>query len=92
MRSQRQELADRAAQAVAGVLGTPPAAPRSARSLFDLPGFDSIAVVAVLERLETELGVEVPADLIVPEAFDSLDSLTDLLATTVTGATPEAIR
>ncbi|MET8762931.1 acyl carrier protein [Lentzea sp. NPDC004782] len=92
MRPQRQELADRAAHAVAAVLGTPPGAPRSAHSLFDLPGFDSIAVVAVLERLETDLGVEVPADLIVPEAFDSLDSLTDLLATTVAGANREAVR
>ena len=53
---------------------------RSGVSILDLPGFDSIAAVEVLERLETELDVEVPPELIVPEAFESLDSLAELFA------------
>lgn len=78
---QRKEIAEHVITAVEAVFGR---SPDPATSLFDLPGFDSITIVAVLERLENELGVEVPAELIVPEAFESLDSLTDLL----TSATP----
>lgn len=77
MSPQRTEIAERVSAAVEAVFGRPP---HPATSLFDLPGFDSITIVAVLERLENELGVEVPAELIMPEAFESLDSLTDLLA------------
>jgi acyl carrier protein len=90
MTPHREELADRVAAAVGEVLGVPDSAPRAAPTLFDLPGFDSLAVVAVLDRLETELDVEVPADLIVPEAFESLDSLTDLLAAATATPTTEA--
>jgi len=88
---QREDLTDRVAAAVGAVLGVPESAPRTTATLFDLPGFDSLAVVAVLDRLETELGVEVPADLIVPEAFESLESLTDLLAAATATPTTEAI-
>ncbi|WNV85128.1 acyl carrier protein [Umezawaea sp. Da 62-37] len=88
----REELTGRVAAAVGAVLGVPDSATRTTPTLFDLPGFDSLAVVAVLDRLESELDVEVPADLIVPEAFESLESLTDLLAaataTPMTEATP----
>ncbi|WP_328611223.1 acyl carrier protein [Amycolatopsis sp. NBC_00345] len=63
------------------VLGVSPETAREAPSLFDLPGFDSVAVVAVLERLEDELGVEVPPELIVPEAFESVAALTEILRT-----------
>lgn len=73
---------------LASVLGLPPGAPAAAGSLFDLPGFDSIAIVDVLDRLETALGVEVPPELIVPEAFESLDSLTALLASAADSRTP----
>jgi len=83
--SDRHVLGQRAVQAVAAVLGMPPAVVASSGSLFDLPGFDSIAVVAVLERLESGLGTEVPPELIVPEAFDSIGTLTDLLAHTLAG-------
>ncbi|MEV7552178.1 acyl carrier protein [Amycolatopsis sp. NPDC089917] len=50
------------------------------RTLFDLPGFDSVAIVSVLERLEDRWRVEVPADGIVPEAFETVDSLAGLLS------------
>jgi acyl carrier protein len=54
----------------------------AAPTLFDLPGFDSLAIVAVLERLEDEFAVEVPPERILPDAFASIDSLGAL----VTGA------
>lgn len=72
-------LAETAARTIADLLGTSVSAVRAPASLFDLPGFDSVCVVATLERLEDELGVEVPADRIVPEAFDSLESLSALV-------------
>jgi acyl carrier protein len=70
----------RVVDAVAAVLGVPVGTVSAAESLFDLPGFDSIAVVAVLERLESELGVEVPAERIVPDAFASISTLTELIS------------
>ena len=73
-------LRQHAVQAVADVLGVTATAVIEASSFFDLPGFDSLAVVAVLEQLESGLGIEVPPELIVPEAFDSVAALTGLLA------------
>jgi acyl carrier protein len=74
---------DHVVAAVSSVLGAPAADVRSVPTLFDLPGFDSLAVVAVLDRLETALRVEVPPELIVPEAFESLDSVVRLLDRTL---------
>jgi acyl carrier protein len=75
---------------VAAVLAARPETVRRAGSLFDLDGFDSLSVVAILERLEDQLGVEVDPDAIVPEAFESVDTLTDLMGHAVhgTGAAP----
>jgi len=73
----------RVVAAVADVLGTDPDAVVAAPSLFDLPGFDSLAIVAVLERLEDDAGVEVPPERILPEAFVSIDTLCSLIATAV---------
>lgn len=74
---------DQVAEAVSAVLGTPAADVLATATLFDLAGFDSLAVVSVLDRLETELHVEVPPELIVPEAFESVDSIVHLLARTL---------
>ncbi|HEX5116509.1 MAG TPA: acyl carrier protein [Pseudonocardiaceae bacterium] len=74
---------DLVAEVVSAVLGTPTADVLATATLFDLPGFDSLAVVSVLDRLETELHVEVPPELIVPEAFESVDSILQLLAQTL---------
>lgn len=71
-------IEDRVVQAVAKALGVPPDAIVAAPTLFDLPGFDSLTVVAILSRLEDEFGTEVPPDAIVPEAFESLGALTAL--------------
>ena len=37
--------------------------------LYDLPGFDSLAVVSILEALEEASGIEMDPALIVPESF-----------------------
>jgi acyl carrier protein len=71
---------DRAAETLAEILRLPVEEVRTGGSPLDLPGFDSIVAVELLERLETELEVEVPPELIVPEAFESLDSLGALFA------------
>ena len=71
-------IEDRVLRAVAAALGVPPDAIVAAPTLFDLPGFDSLAVVTILSRLEDEFGAEVPPDAIVPEAFESLGALTAL--------------
>jgi acyl carrier protein len=52
----------------------------AAGSLFDLPGFDSLAIASVLEQLETALSLEVPPSEIVPEAFETVESLIAMLA------------
>lgn len=63
---------------VAGHLGLPEEQVRSTPSLFDLPGFDSLAVVAVLDGLEERVGREVPPERIMPEAFESITSVAEL--------------
>ena len=74
------EVRDRAAETLAEILRLPVEEVRAGGSPLDLPGFDSIVAVELLERLETELDVEVPPELIVPEAFESLESLAALFA------------
>ena len=74
------DVRDRAAEALAEILRLPLEEVSSGVSPLDLPGFDSIVAVELLERLETSLDVEVPPELIVPEAFESLDALAELFA------------
>ena len=74
------DVRDRAAEVLAELLRLPVDDVRAGGSPLDLPGFDSVVAVELLERLETELDVEVPPELIVPEAFKSLDALAELFA------------
>ena len=74
------DLRERAAEVLAEILRLPVEEVTSGASILDLQGFDSIAAVELLERLESELDVEVPPELIVPEAFESLDTLAELFA------------
>jgi acyl carrier protein len=74
-----------AAEALADVLRLPLEEVTSGASILDLPGFDSVAAMDVLERLEAGLDVEVPPELIVPEAFESLDALAELFARPLQG-------
>ena len=74
------DLRERAAEVLAEILRLPIEEVTSGASILDLQGFDSIAAVELLERLESELDVEVPPELIVPEAFESLDTLAELFA------------
>ena len=48
-------------------------------SLEDLKGFNSIAVVGVLERLERELGIEMDPALILPETFATPQTIAEAL-------------
>ena len=66
--------------AVAASTGTTLQVVEGTASLFDLPGFDSVAVVAVLEWLEAELDLEVPAEVVVPDTFRSVDALAAVVA------------
>jgi acyl carrier protein len=43
--------------------------------LLDLPGFDSMAIATVVERVEDRTGVEVDPDALVPETFSSVRTL-----------------
>jgi acyl carrier protein len=74
-----------AAAAVGEVLDVPAGQIRATPSLFNLPGFDSVAIVGILDRLEEAIGAEVPPELIVPDAFESVESLTHLLANALGG-------
>ena len=74
------DVRDRAAETLAEILRLRVEEVCAGGSPLDQPGFDSIVAVELLERLETELDVEVPPELIVPEAFESLDTLAELFA------------
>jgi acyl carrier protein len=77
-RARSVDLTERLTGTVADVLGLHPGTVRDTPTLFELPGFDSIAVVAILDRLEADLAVEVDPDLIVPDSFESVGTLVDL--------------
>jgi acyl carrier protein len=47
--------------------------------LFDLPGFDSLAVTSLIDRLEARLGIELPPDIIRPELFETPGKLADAM-------------
>ena len=70
---------ERVVAVVTGVLGCTQAQVRAAAALYDLPGFDSVMLMTIVERLERDLGTEIPAEWIVPEAFASVGSLAGLL-------------
>ncbi|MFB0840128.1 acyl carrier protein [Arthrobacter sp. E44] len=62
---------------VSSVLGLDPTHVAEATALIELPGFDSIAIMAILDRIEDNTGIELPGELIVPDTFESLDRLID---------------
>jgi acyl carrier protein len=70
---------ERVIAVITSVLGCARAQVRAAAALYDLPGFDSVALMTIVERLESDLGTEIPAEWIVPEAFTSVGSLAALL-------------
>nr|WP_169734991.1 acyl carrier protein [Amycolatopsis lexingtonensis] len=55
------------------VLGTEP--PADARTLGDIPGFSSFRMMEIVERLESDLGVEFAAEDLVPEKLTHVDGL-----------------
>jgi acyl carrier protein len=68
-----------AAASVADVLAVDEATVRDAPSLFDVPGYDSMAIVTVLERIEDHYGLEVPPHDVVPETFSSVPAISALI-------------
>jgi acyl carrier protein len=48
-------------------------------SLHDLKGFDSLAIVGLIERLEDQLGIELDPALILPETFENPATLAEAL-------------
>ncbi|WP_327000859.1 acyl carrier protein [Dactylosporangium sp. NBC_01737] len=70
-------------EVVSGRLGRPVA---PGEPLLDQPGFDSLAIAAVIDRIEADLGIELEPDLLVPETFTDLVSL----AEAVRASTPAA--
>lgn len=53
----------------------PPASVDAGTALLDLPGFDSLAIADVVERIEEETGTEYPPEALVPETFATVTSL-----------------
>lgn len=85
MSAERLAARHEATAAIAQVLRITALDVEASASLLELPGFDSIAVVAVLERLEDVFEVEVDPELIVPEVFESLDTLANLFVRGTSG-------
>jgi acyl carrier protein len=58
--------------------------------LFDVAGFDSLALAAVVEGLEAALGTPLPDELITPEAFGTPGDIAGILVAPVLseGAAP----
>jgi acyl carrier protein len=48
---------------------------RAARSLTEIPGFNSFQVVEIVEALEERLGVEFAAEDLLPENLHRIDDL-----------------
>jgi acyl carrier protein len=63
---------------VAELLGVD--APRADADLLALEGFDSLAIVELVERLEHALGRALPDELLTPEAFATPRALADAVA------------
>jgi acyl carrier protein len=66
---------------VAAATLLPPEQVAAAGSLFELPGYDSLAVVDVLGRLAGGFGIDVPPEAVLPEVFGRVDGLTALVCT-----------
>ena len=73
------EVQARVREVVGAVLGVGPAAIRPDDDLFDQLGYDSLAVVQVLEKVEQIFGVEVPGECLVVEQFHSVESIAALV-------------
>lgn len=73
------EVQARVREVVGAVLGVGPTTIRPDDDLFDHLGYDSLAVVQVLERVERIFDVEVPGEFLVVEQFHSVESIAALM-------------
>ncbi|MGN9910035.1 phosphopantetheine-binding protein [Phytohabitans sp. LJ34] len=71
-RGRPDDVAAYVAAVVSGRLGRPVSADEP---LLDQPGFDSLAIVAVVDRIERELDLELEPELLVPETFTTAGTL-----------------
>lgn len=71
-RTRDTDLSGYLSRVVSGRLGRHVAA---SDPLLDQPGFDSLAIVAVVDEIERDLDVEFAPELLVPETFATLDTL-----------------
>lgn len=76
---QRQQLVLMVIEAVRAALKDPAVVVEEATALQDLRGFDSLAVVDIIERLERQSGIEIDPALILPETFESPRTIADAL-------------
>jgi acyl carrier protein len=67
------ELRESVAAVIGTVLGTEPAP--GAHALGDIPGFSSFRMMEIVERIESDLGVEFAAEDLVPEKLTHVDGL-----------------
>ena len=75
----QKQLVHSVIETVQAVLADKTIAIQETTSLQDLRGFDSLAVVDIIERLEQQLGIEIDPALILPETFTSPLTITDAL-------------
>lgn len=85
---ERRTVAEVAAQ----VLGTDPQPLLQGAALTDVPGFSSFRVVEIIERLESELDIEFPADELVPENLHHVDAICRIVRRSARLATSAAER
>jgi acyl carrier protein len=71
----RDPLRAHVTDTVAAVLDTDTDTVRAARSLTEIPGFNSFQVVEIVEALEERLGVEFAAEDLLPENLHRIDDL-----------------
>ncbi|MEV4443085.1 acyl carrier protein, partial [Streptomyces sp. NPDC049577] len=70
-----EELRRTVAEVAASVLATDPGPLLAGTPLTDVPAFSSFRIVEIVERLESELGVEFAPDDLVPENLHEIDAI-----------------
>ncbi|GAB7046429.1 acyl carrier protein [Catenuloplanes indicus] len=74
------EVRDAVIRTVSAVLAVDERTVAGTASLTDIDRFNSFRMVEIVERLESELGVEIDADDLIPENLRHVDRLSRLFA------------
>lgn len=78
-RSRSDDIQARVRDVIGTVLGIRPTSIRPDDDLFDRAGYDSMAVVRVLDQVESIFDLEVPGDWLIIEKFQSVASISALV-------------